>query len=127
GDQLSIASVPFDTSLARAAARDAAAQQQQQLILTILRWAALIIVPLVLLFLLRRLLIPARLKEYDRGAFPEDLQVYEHEPEMLHDGKTIVSLPGGPQSVLRQSLTELAREKPELLAGVIGRWMEDDH
>lgn len=123
GDQLSITSVPFDQTFAKQAAAAAAAQQQRDLILSIARWAALIIVPLVLLFLLRRLLVPARLKEYEANQY-QGVQVLEHRDE-LAAAVPVAALPEA-QALLRQSLAEVARDKPEVLAGMIGRWIDED-
>ncbi|MGH2344695.1 MAG: flagellar basal-body MS-ring/collar protein FliF, partial [Chloroflexota bacterium] len=124
GDQLSITSMPFDQSAAKQAAADQASQQQRELILSIARWAALIIVPLILLFLLRRLLVPARLRAYDDEA-RGGVQVIEHRDELV-GAVPVAALPGAHMQ-LRQSLAEVARDKPEVLAGMIGRWIEEDH
>jgi flagellar M-ring protein FliF len=123
GDQLSITSVPFDQTFAKQAAAATASQAQRDLILSIARWAALIIVPLILLFLLRRLLLPPRLKEYESEQYP-GIQVLEHRDE-LGGAVPVAALPGA-QDHLRQSLAEVARDKPEVLAGMIGRWIEED-
>jgi flagellar M-ring protein FliF len=123
GDQLSITSVPFDQSATKQATAALAAQQQRNLILSIARWAALIIVPLVLLFLLRRLLVPARLRAYQTEQ-PGGVRVLEHRDE-LAGAIPVAALPGA-QMQLRQSLAAVAREKPEVLAGMIGRWIEED-
>ncbi|MGH2411238.1 MAG: flagellar basal-body MS-ring/collar protein FliF, partial [Chloroflexota bacterium] len=123
GDQLSISSVPFDQTFAKQAATATAAQAQRDLILSIARWAALIIVPLILLFLLRRLLLPPRLKEYESEQYP-GVQVLEHR-DQLSGAVPVAALPGA-QDHLRQSLAEVARDKPEVLAGMIGRWIDED-
>jgi flagellar M-ring protein FliF len=124
GDQLSITSVPFDQTTAKQAAAAQASQQQRDLILSIARWAALIIVPIILLFLLRRLLIPARPRPYDADA-RGSVQVLEHGGDLA--GAVPVAALQGAHMQLRQSLAEVAREKPEILAGMIGRWIEEDH
>jgi flagellar M-ring protein FliF len=125
GDLLSITSVPFDTSAATAAARAQATQQQNALILNIVRWAALLIVPLVLLFLLLRVLAPARRKTTDVEGYSR-VRVVEESDLELEAAQPIASLPPGPETVARQTVAEIAREKPEILAGVIARWIDED-
>jgi len=124
GDQLSISSVPFDTSAVTAAASAARAQQQQQFIESLVRWASLIIVPLILLFLLRRLLIGKRLREADVSD-PEILEERQ-QTVLLPASEAVPALEAPRPSVMRQSMAELAREKPEVVAGLIGRWIEED-
>jgi flagellar M-ring protein FliF len=124
GDVLTITSVPFDSSADNAAATAAAAQAQRDMILNIVRWLALIVVPLVLLFLLRRLLLPSRLRKYNADALA-NLQVLEDQAGQLHSSDTLVALPS-PRDVMRDSLTQLAREKPEIVAGLIGQWIDED-
>lgn len=126
-DLLSIQAMPFDTSAATAAARAQAAQQQRDLILSIVRWAALIVVPLVLLFLLRRLLIPAKLKDYDMDDYP-DAEVMDHGQPLLAGADTLANMAqASHRSALHESLTDMARQKPEVLAGLIGQWIDEDH
>ncbi len=125
GDQLSITSVPFDTTVQAAAVQAAASQQQRDLIVTVVRWAALIVVPLVLLFLLRRLLVPRRLREYDALEYA-GVEVVEQGDAELGGVERVVSWPPGPQEVMRKSLADIAREKPEVVAGLIGRWIDED-
>jgi len=130
GDVLSISSVPFDNSVAIAAATAAKAQQQQTLILSIARWAALVIVPLVLLFLLRRMLVSSRVKRFNELDEP-GLEVIEEgqEPDataMLAGPGNVAAIAAPQDSAERKAMVELAREKPELVAGLIGRWIEED-
>jgi flagellar M-ring protein FliF len=125
-DQLSIQAMPFDTSAAAAAARDQAAQQQRDLIRSIARWAALIVVPLVLLFLLRKLLVPAKLDTYDMEDYPE-AEVLDHDQPLLGEAESILNAAQQAQrSLVRDSLADMARKKPEVLAGMIGRWIDED-
>lgn len=126
GDQFSIGTLPFDNSSAIDAARAAAAQQQQNLILNIARWAALIIVPLVLLFLLRRLLVPSPPPPTDEDIYDFPDEVGLNQAPATPAGLDTMAVPGGARSIMRASLAELAREKPQAVAGVIGRWMDED-
>ncbi len=128
GDQLSISSVPFDSSVATAAAKADAQQQQQALILSIVRWAALIVVPLILLFLFRRLLVSSKATP---PAAEDDLPAVEviertEQPALLPAADPVQSEKERQQLLVRQSMAELAREKPEVVAGLIGRWIEED-
>ena len=128
GDQLTLTSLPFDQSVATAAAAAAAQAQQQALIMGALRWLALILVPLLLLFLLRRLLVSSRLKEYDASEYP-DIEVLEEGQALLPAGAApalAAPLKSREPSLARQSMAEMAREKPEMVAGLIGRWIEED-
>jgi len=130
GDALSISSIPFNNSVAITAATAAKAQQQQTLILSIARWAALVIVPLVLLFLLRRMLVSSRVKRFNEL---DELGLEVIEEGQGPDATAMLAGPGNvaaiaaPQdSAERKAMVELAREKPELVAGLIGRWIEED-
>ncbi len=130
GDVLSISSVPFDNSTAIAAAAAATAQQQQALILSIARWAALVIVPLVLLFLLRRMLVSARVKRFNELDEP-GLEVIEEGQgpaalTALTGANDMAAIAAPRDSAARRTMVELAREKPELVAGLIGQWIEED-
>jgi hypothetical protein len=69
------------------------------------------------------LLVPARLRAYQTEQ-PGGVQVLEHRGE-LSSAIPVAALPGA-QLQLRQSLAAVAREKPEVLAGMIGRWIEED-
>ncbi len=89
-----------------------------------MRWASLIIVPLILLFLLRRLLIGKRLSEADVSD-PEILEERQ-QTALLPASEAVPTLEAPRPSVMRQSMAELAREKPEVVAGLIGRWIEED-
>lgn len=128
GDQISISSVPFDKSVATAATQAATQQQQQALIVSIVRWAALLVVPLILLVLLWRLLMPPRRKA-KKGAelpAPPTVQVMEPRTALLEAAATPPLLPAQEMSPSRTNMIELAREKPEVVAGLIGRWIEED-
>ncbi len=130
GDALSISSIPFNNSVAIAAATAAKAQQQQTLILSITRWAALVIVPLVLLFLLRRMLVSSRVKRFNELDEP-GLEVIEEgqgpdATAMLAGPGNVAAIAAPQDSAERKAMVELAREKPELVAGLIGRWIEED-
>ena len=124
---LSVSTVKFDNSAALLAAKLAAQAAQQAFILNIVRWAALIIVPLILLFLLRRLLVSSRLKQYDDADLPE-VEVLENNAEapLLAAPGEDMSLRERQHNMLKTSMTDLAREKPETVAGLIGRWIEED-
>lgn len=129
-DQLSIQAIPFDTAAATAAATALAAQQQRDLILSIARWAALIVVPLVLLFLLRKLLVPAKLQDYEMEDYPDapgGYPVLDHGQPLLKEAEDILTAAQHSQrSLVRESLADVARKKPEVLAGMISRWMDED-
>lgn len=125
GDQFSIGTIPFDNSTELDAARAAQQQQQQNLILNIVRWAALIVVPLILLFLLRRLLVQSQPEpeEEDVYDFPDDVTITEHIPtQEALEAEELKSA----RALMRANLADLARDKPDVVAGVIGRWMEED-
>jgi flagellar M-ring protein FliF len=125
GDQISITSVPFDTSETTAATKAAATEQQMTLIFTALRWASLIIVPLVLLFLLRRILMPKRLQEYEAEQY-QDVEVMEDSARPITPASLLARLPAAPPNEHREALSLMAKNKPEVVAGVIGRWIEED-
>lgn len=122
GDRLTISAVPFDTTAQVDAVRLAAAASQQDFILNIARWAALIVVPLVLLFLLRRMLVASRDDEYDDLPTVEEVQGQTP----LLPGAATPSIQDQQRALLQRSMSDLAREKPELVAGVISRWIEED-
>ena len=54
-----------------------------------------------------------------------------HDPVLVQTSPEPQAVPvaalEGAHMQLRQSLAEVAREKPEILAGMIGRWIEEDH
>lgn len=123
GDQLSVTSIPFNTTAATQDAAAAAAAAQQAFILSIVRWAALIVVPLILLFLLRRMFRAAQQEEDDDLPIVEE--VAEETPLLVSPvGK--LTIEEQQRQLVHKSMTDLAREKPDVVAGVIGRWIEED-
>jgi len=124
-DTVTLTSAPFNTTAVTQADAAITAQQQQNMMLTVVKWAALIVVPLILLFMLRRLLIPAGLAEYEEEELPET-EVIEQRLPMVGARNPLLTLAAPPPSPMRESLTDLAKHKPEVLAGVIGRWIDED-
>ena len=125
GDQLSLTSVPFDTTAARQAATVAQQAQQQAFILDLARWAALIVVPLILLFLLRRLLRAGRPQ-------PGTVSVVEQTP--LLDGSGPVLLPSPEPALsteqlrrlqMQKDLIDMARDNPQEVAALISSWVDE--
>jgi flagellar M-ring protein FliF len=125
GDQLTISSVPFDTSTTTDATKAAATEQQMSMIFTVLRWASLIIVPLILLFLLRRILMPKRLRAYEADD-GQAVEVIEDEARAITPAPLLARLSAPPPNEHREALSMMAKSKPEVVAGVIGRWIEED-
>jgi flagellar M-ring protein FliF len=125
GDQLSITTVPFDTTAATAADKAIASRQQTALMLQIAQWLGLIIVPLVLLFLLRRILVPKGVRRLQAAQYSR-VQVVEEPTLALAGGANSGALAAGPSSERRKALTDMAKNRPELVAGVIGRWIDED-
>lgn len=125
GDQISITSVPFDTSVTASATKAAATQQQMTMISTGFRWTSLIVVPLILLFLLRRILMPKRLHAYEAEQY-QDVEVMEEAARPITPSALLARLPAPAPNEHREALSMMAKRKPEVVAGVIGRWLEED-
>ncbi len=125
GDQMSVTTAAFDTSVTTAADKAAASQQTMSMAFTGLRWLSLIVVPLVLLLLLRRILLPKRLQDYEAEQY-QNVEVVEDAPRAITPASVLARLPAPPPNEHREALSMMARQKPEVVAGVIGRWIEED-
>jgi flagellar M-ring protein FliF len=125
GDQISVSSVAFDTSLTTAADKAAASQQLMGIVSTALRWLSLIVVPLVLLVILRRILVPKQPELEDEEGF-QSVEVTEDAAPAITPAALLARLPAPPPNEHREALSMMARQKPEVVAGVIGRWIEED-